>query len=355
MQTITPVILAGGSGTRLWPLSTDDRPKQFQPIAGDVSMLRQTVERVGDRALFGRPMIVGNAAQLSLIEESLSGIAPSAIVLEPAGRNTAPAIAIAALAAERDSLGDLLLVMPSDHVITDPDKLIDAIRLAAPAARNGALVTFAISPSGPATSYGYIRRGEPLADTPGVFHVDRFVEKPDRGTAEAMLKEGTYAWNSGMFLFPVKALLAEFARLKPEMLAACRSALDNARRTGPAIAPERDAFLSTESISIDYAIMEHTARAAVVPVDPGWSDVGAWDAVWQIAQRDETGNVMGGDVLLKDVSNSYVRSLGPTTAVIGLSDVIVVNTGDAVIVMPMARAQDVKQIAEAVRARSKKS
>jgi mannose-1-phosphate guanylyltransferase/mannose-6-phosphate isomerase len=351
MPKITPVILAGGSGTRLWPLSTDARPKQFQPVAGDDSLLRQTVLRVADAARFNAPVIIGNATQADLIAQALAGLPVAATVLEPAGRNTAPAIALAALLARRNGLGEFLLVLPSDHVITRPEALEAAIDIAAGAAAAGALVTFGIAPSGPATSYGYIRQGAALAAAPGAFAVDRFVEKPDRARAQAMLAEGGYAWNSGMFLFPVETLLAEFARLEPALLDTCRSALEDATTQGVALTPGRAAFLAATSISIDYAIMEHTARAAVVPVDPGWSDVGAWDAVWQIAGKDAAGNVTGGDVLLRDVTGSYVRSLGPTTAVIGLDNVVVVNTGDAVIVMPLERAQDVKHIAEALRSR----
>lgn len=354
MALITPVILAGGSGTRLWPLSTEARPKQFQPVAGENSLLRQTALRVRDPARFAPAMVIGNAAQTALIEEALEGLDVSAILLEPAGRNTAPAIALAALAAQAQGLGDLLLVLPSDHVIVRPEALDAAIAVAERAAASGALVTFGIAPSAPATSYGYIKSGAPLTGVAGAFRVERFVEKPARAVAEAMLAEGGYAWNSGMFLFPVEPLLAEFVRLKPAVLDHCRHALAGASRDGIVIAPEASAFLKAESISIDYAIMEHTQKAAVVPVDPGWSDVGSWDAVWQIADRDADGNVTGGDVLLRDVERSYVRTLGPTTAVIGLSDVIVVNTGDAVIVMPMSRAQDVKHIAEALKARAPK-
>jgi mannose-1-phosphate guanylyltransferase/mannose-6-phosphate isomerase len=351
MPKIVPVVLAGGSGTRLWPLSTDARPKQFQPVAGDDSLLRQTALRVRDPARFAPVVVIGGAAQAGLLSEALDGLAVAATVLEPAGRNTAPAIALAALLAERERLGDCLLVLPSDHVITRPAALDAAIDIAACAAAEGALVTFGISPSGPATSYGYIRQGAAFPGVAGAFRVDSFVEKPDSARAAAMLAQGGYVWNSGMFLFPVKALLAEFARLHPALLDACRSALDGAAHSGGTIAPAREPFLQATSISIDYAIMEHTASAAVVPVDPGWSDVGAWDAVWQIASRDAAGNAVSGDVLVRDVKGSYVRSLGPTTAVIGLDNVVVVNTGDAVIVMPMDRAQDVKHIAEALRAR----
>ena len=320
-------------------------------MAGADSLLRQTALRVADAARFAAPIIVGAAAQARLIAEALAGLPVAATVLEPAGRNTAPAIALAALLARRDSLGDLLLVLPSDHVITRPAALDAAIATAAPVARQGALVTFGVAPSGPAASYGYIRQGAALEGAPGAFAVERFIEKPDRERAAALLAEGGYVWNSGMFLFAVDAVLGELERLEPALLNACRAALAGATVEGGALTPAREPFLAARSISIDYAVMEHTARAAVVPVDPGWSDVGAWDAVWRVAARDAAGNVTGGDVLLRDVSGSYVRSLGPTTAVIGLDNVVVVNTGEAVIVMPKDRAEEVRHIAEALRAR----
>ncbi len=351
MPKITPVILAGGSGTRLWPLSTDARPKPFQPVAGDDSLLRQTALRVADAVRFNTPIIVGAAAQARLIAEALAGLPVAATLLEPAGRNTAPAIALAALLARRDNLGALLLALPSDHVITQPAALDAAIDTAAQVARQGALVTFGVAPSAAATSYGYIRKGAGIDGVAGAFMVERFIEKPDRERAAAMLAEGGYVWNSGMFLFAADAVLGELQRLEPALLGACQAALAGATIEGGALAPAPDAFLAVKSISIDYAVMERTTRAAVVPVDPGWSDVGAWDAVWRIAAKDAAGNVTGGDVLLHDVSGSYVRSLGPTTAVIGLDNVVVVNTGEAVIVMPKDRAQEVRHIAEALRAR----
>jgi mannose-1-phosphate guanylyltransferase / mannose-6-phosphate isomerase len=355
---ITPVILAGGSGTRLWPLSRDERPKQFQAIAGGRSMFQQTLLRVADPGRFGAPMIVGNAGHEDMLKADLEGIgiSPSAIVLEPHGRNTAPAITLAAMIAQACKLGGSLLVMPSDHFIRDPGQLIKAIDRARAPAANGAFVTFGITPHGPETCYGYIKQGTPLdqPDAQGTFKVARFVEKPPRHAAEAMLAEGGYYWNSGMFLFPVEALLKELRAFKPDIVSGCLKALTEGSVTGYTVCPDADAFAALENISIDYAVMEKTDRAAVVPTDPLWSDVGSWTAVWEISDRDQSQNVTVGDVILHDVNGAYVRSEGPLTAVVGLDDVIVVNTGDAVIVASKSHAQDIRHIAEAVRKRSAK-
>lgn len=354
-DSIIPVILAGGSGTRLWPLSTERRPKQFQAIAGAGSMFSQTLQRAADPARFSRPMIVASLAHRRLIEAELAaiGVSPAAIVLEPEGRNTAPAIVLAALLAQARGLGGMLMAMPSDHHVGEPEKLLAAIDLARRAAASGVFVTFGIAPMGPETSYGYIRRGATLGPgSPGVFAVARFTEKPARSTAEAMLAEGGYFWNSGMFLLPVGSLLGEMRRLKPELVEGAERALSGGAQAGPVIIPEASAFAALENISIDHALMESTSRAAVVPVDPAWSDIGSWTAVADIAPRDALGNTALGEVVLHDVVNAYVRSEGATTAVIGLSDIIVVNTGDAVIIARKDRAQDIRHVAEAIRKRN---
>ena len=285
-----------------------------------------------------------------------AGITPAAIILEPEGRNTAPAVAITAMLTMALKLGDHILVMPSDHYIRDPGRLIAAIDQAGAAVNMGAFVTFGISPDGPETSYGYIKQGQELTaesgEKPeGTFKVAKFIEKPPRHDAVRMLEEGGYHWNSGMFLFPVTALLREMQVLKPDIITACQQALVDGSVEKNVIRPSAEAFAKAENISIDYAVMEKTARAAVVPVDPLWSDVGSWTAVWEISERDSAQNVTIGDVILDDVKGAYVRSEGPVTAVVGLTDVIVVNTGDAVIVAAKSHAQDIRRIAEAVRNR----
>lgn len=354
---ITPVILVGGSGTRLWPLSRDDKPKQFQAIAGQRSMFQQTLTRITDPGRFTPPIIIGNVTHHEMIQTELreAGITPAAVILEPEGRNTAPAVAITAMLTMALKLGEHVLVMPSDHYIRDPGRLISAIDKARTAAKMGAFVTFGITPDGPETSYGYIKQGEALitsgGDSQEIFKVAKFVEKPPRHDAVRMLEDGDFHWNSGMFLFPVKPLLQEMQVLKPGIIAACQQALVDGTVENNVIRPSAAAFAQAENISIDYAVMEKTARAAVVPVDPLWSDVGSWTAVWEISERDSAQNVTLGDVILDDVQGAYVRSEGPITAVVGLKDVIVVNTGDAVIVAAKSHAQDIRRIAEAVRDR----
>lgn len=343
---IVPVILSGGSGTRLWPVSTPAAPKQFQPLTGDASMFAQTLGRAVDRARFAAPLVVCGPAHVAHVETDLTaaGIADGRIIVEPAARNTAPAIALAALACPPDAV---MLVMPADHVMTDVPAFVAAIEAALPAVGAGALATFGIAPSHPETGYGYIAAGDALEDTPGVRTVRRFVEKPRRDKAEAMLAEGGHYWNAGIFLMRADRFLAELERQQPAMAAACAAAMDGARTKGGQIHPDADAFLSSPSDSIDYAVMEGAERVVVAPVDPGWSDVGGWAALHDLGDKDEGGNVRIGEVIAVDAAGNYLRACkGKRVAVVGISDLIVVTHGDDILIVPKNRAQEVKAIVE---------
>jgi mannose-1-phosphate guanylyltransferase len=341
---ITPVILSGGSGTRLWPLSRSKKPKQLLALTGDRTMLQMTAGRCADRARFGASIIVTNALHASEIATQLDQDRPAAILLEPAGRNTAPAIALAALESAPDAL---LLVMPSDHVIEDVAAFHAAIDAALPLVGEGWLVTFGITPDKPETGYGYIRRGETVGT--GVQKVDAFIEKPDLARAQTYLDEGNYSWNGGIFLFRADAYLAALGAYEPEMLAAVRASLDGAAREGSLVIPAAEAFLSAKSESIDYAVMERSDRVAVVPVEMGWSDVGSWDALHLLGVPDAQGNVLHGDVVSIDTHNCMIRSEGPIVTTAGISDLIVVATRDAVMILPRGSSQEVKKIVEALK------
>ncbi|HXS40206.1 MAG TPA: mannose-1-phosphate guanylyltransferase/mannose-6-phosphate isomerase [Stellaceae bacterium] len=347
-RVVYPVILSGGSGTRLWPMSRAQYPKQLLPLLSERTLLQEAALRVADRARFAAPSIVANDEHRFIVAEQLRlvDVAPRAIVLEPLGRNSAPACCVAALMLADSEPDALMLIMPSDHAISDIPAFGRAIAQATAAAKQGCLVTFGIKADRPETGYGYIKRGEPLAGVPGAFTVAGFVEKPDRKHAEAFLQSGDYSWNSGIFLFPVGPLLTEFERLQPEMLAACRDALAKAKRDLDFLRLDPAAFADAPANSIDYAVMEHTPHAAIVPVEMGWSDVGTWDALWQIGNgtKDGEGNVAIGDVILEDTKNCYVRAEQGLVTTLGVDDLVIVATGDAVMVAKRDRAQDVKQI-----------
>ncbi|HEV2540885.1 MAG TPA: mannose-1-phosphate guanylyltransferase/mannose-6-phosphate isomerase [Frateuria sp.] len=338
-----PVILSGGSGTRLWPLSREAYPKQFLPLVGKDTMLQATWQRIAPLAS-AAPMVVANEEHRFMVAEQLRqvGCVPSAILLEPVGRNTAPAIAVAALQSMREGADPLLLVLPSDHVITDAPAFQAAVRQAEPAASQGRLVTFGIVPSGPETGYGYIRAGAALAD--GVRAVAQFVEKPDEATAKGYVDSGEYFWNSGMFLFRASVFLAELERQQSAMLAACRAALAGASRDADFVRLDKAAFAACPSDSIDYAVMEHTDAAAVLPIDVGWNDLGSWSALWEVAEQDGNGNAHHGDVLAQDCRNTLAWGDGRLLALLGLDNVVVVDTADAVLVAHKDRVQDVKGI-----------
>ena len=343
---ITPVVLSGGSGTRLWPLSRELYPKQLLPLVGQYTLLQDTLRRLGDQPS-AAPVVVCNDAHRFLVAEQLRqiGVQPQAIVLEPAGRNTAPAIALAALKLQPDAL---MLVLPADHVIRDVAAFRAAIGVALPAARSGKLVTFGIVPTAPETGYGYIECGAQTADE-GVCAIRRFVEKPSSARAAEFLAAGGYFWNSGMFLFRADRYLQELARHAPYIAAAARAAVAGARPDLEFLRIDAEAFKACRSDSIDYAVMEKTADAVVVPLAAGWSDVGSWASLHEAQACDERGNVLRGDVLLEDSSGCLLFAESRLLSVVGLKDLVVVETKDAVLVAPRDRAQDVKQLVTRIR------
>jgi len=346
-KTIHPVLLSGGSGSRLWPISRESYPKQLLPLVGERTMLQDTVGRVVGQG-FAAPLVICNDEHRFVIAEQLRQIAvtPFAIALEPVGRNTAAAAAVAALIITEQDPDALLLLLPADHVIRDTDAFHAAIEAAASAAAAGNLVTFGITPTQPETGYGYIRQGAELTGHGGVFQVDAFVEKPRIETAEDMLTAGGHFWNGGMFLFSASKLLAEMEKFEPAIVASCREAISKGSRDLDFFRLDPEAFGRAPSISIDYAVMERTDAAVVVPATIGWTDVGAWSALWDIGAKDEDGNVTVGDVITEDAKNCYIRSEGVLTAVVGLDDVVVVTTDDAILVASRDRVQDIKLVVE---------
>ena len=342
-RRITPVILSGGSGTRLWPLSRSERPKQLLALTHVETMLQLTVARASGSERFAAPMVVASAGHADEIEAQLAaaGIEAGTLILEPAARNTGPAIALAAFAAEPDAV---LLVMPSDHVIADLPAFHAAIERAVPLVEAGWLITFGIAPNAPEIGYGYIRRGEEIA--PGVQRVERFVEKPDRATAEAYLAEGVYSWNGGIFLFTAGSYIAALEEHAPDMAAAAREAYDKATHEGARVHPDALAFGRSPDDSIDYAVMEKAARVAVVPVEMGWSDVGSWDALHELAIKDLNGNAHHGEVVAIDTTDCLIRSEGPLVAAVGVKDLIIIATRDAVLVLPRGDSQQIKRAIE---------
>ena len=344
-RLIHPVILSGGSGTRLWPMSRAAFPKQLQPLLSERSLLQDSVARVLQAHLFAAPVILANEEHRFIIAEQLRQIdvKPQTIMLEPIARNTAPAAAAAALWLGQREPDALMLIMPSDHAIADHPAFLKAIEIGAQAAAAGKLVTFGIEADRPETGYGYIRRAGPIGTT-GAFEVAGFVEKPDRARAEEYLASGDYTWNSGIFLFPVRTYLAELQARLPATYAAVEAAVAGEKGDLDFHRLDAAAFAQAENQSIDYAVMEHTANAAVVPVAMGWSDVGAWDALWDISPKVGDGMVQIGDVTAIDCRNSYLRTEERLLAAVGVEDLIVVATADAVLVAPKSRAQDVKKL-----------
>jgi len=348
---VVPVILSGGAGTRLWPVSRSGRPKQLIALTEEHTMLQATARRTRDSSRFAPPMVVANFAHAGQITEQLEevGLAPAALILEPVARNTAPAIALAAHEALAHDADAVLLVMPSDHVVADDEAFAAAIDSALPVvAGEGWLATFGITPTGPETGYGYIKHGASIA--PGIDRALRFVEKPDRATARAYLEEGGYSWNGGIFLLRADAYLAALDAHAPEIAAAARAAMAGAVRDGPVVHPDRQAFAASPSDSIDYAVMEKAERVAVAPVSMGWSDVGSWDALHEIARKDDGGNALSGDVVAINAKDCLIRSEGPLVAAVGVSGLSIIATDDAVLVMPRGQSQDVKRAVEVLNA-----
>lgn len=340
---IVPVIMAGGAGTRLWPLSRPDRPKQFLTLFDDRSLFQNTALRLAGRPEFAPPLVVCNAEHRFIAAEQLRavGIAPRGFIVEPDGRNTAPAAALAALVLAGSDEGTMLL-LPADHVIGAAEAFRDAIERGLGAARLGNLVAFGILPDRPETGYGYVRGGAELDGLAGCFAVERFVEKPDRATAKGYLADGRYYWNSGIFLAGVRPFLDELARHRPDIAEGCAASLKQARTDGQFLWPAQEPFCAIAGESIDYAVMERTRRAVVVPVDMGWNDVGSWPAL--AAALGGAGNATAGDVRALDVRNSYLRSESRLVAAVGVENVVVVETADAVLVASKDRVEDVKQL-----------
>ncbi len=366
---IHPVILAGGVGARLWPLSRRSRPKQFLSLVGQGSLFQQALQRLHGMPNIVPPVVVSNAAHLDLVLQQSEGLGAglASCILEPEGRSTAPALALAALWLLHSQPEEgLILVMPSDHFIQDLTAFQSAVNAAAFPAQEGYIVTFGIVPTSPESGYGYIRTAGPLphpdAPGPAPLLMDSFTEKPDSSTAETFVSSGLYLWNSGIFVMRPSVWLAELHRWRPDILQACRNAFDRSQIDGPILRPDTDSFLACPPKSIDHAVIEPLAAAAsrrtvskygvtsagcaVVPLDVGWSDVGSWSAVWQIAEKDPQGNLSHGDVLLDSTRNSLVSAQHRLVAVVGMEDVIVVETQDAVLVIPRSEAQRVRHIVD---------
>ncbi|SDK08636.1 mannose-1-phosphate guanylyltransferase [Ferrimonas sediminum] len=346
MGTILPVVMAGGSGTRLWPLSRSAFPKQFLPLVDDSTMLQQTITRVTELDC-SIPLTICNEVHRFMVAEQLRAIDKlGSIILEPQGRNTAPAIALAAEISRVDEQDPLLLVLAADHVIQDGDAFVKAVRRALPLAEQGKLVTFGVVPDCAHTGYGYIQRGDSVGDG---FEVSQFVEKPDLSTAEQYLASEKYYWNSGMFLFKASRYLEELNIHRPDIAEACRNSLVNTRADLDFVRLDEESFLACADESIDYAVMEKTDDAVVIPLDAGWNDIGSWSALWEINSKDENNNAFRGDVISHDSSNCLVHSDERLVATVGLDDIVVVDTKDAVMVAKKSRVQEVKKIVEQIK------
>lgn len=350
-----PVVISGGAGTRLWPLSTSARPKQFHPLGSDQTLIQDTALRLAGAAGLDvqAPILACNGGHLALINEQMDeiGCTPAAVILEPFGRNTAAVAMAAALTVEALDPEALVLMMPSDHLIGRPEMFARAVAEAAAVAESH-IVVFGVKPTAPEVGFGYIEVGEPLQGE--VRAVGAFVEKPDLDTARRYLEHGRHLWNAGLFLFSPRVLIAEMERWAPDVAASVRQALPPPTPGDPVIELDPEAFLACPSISVDYAVMERTEKAAVMPVDAAWADIGSWSSLWEQGAKDANGNVVRGDALVLDTRDCLIWSQDRTVAMIGVSDLTVVQTADAVLVMPKSRAQDVKRLVELLQARQTK-
>lgn len=346
---IVPVVLCGGSGTRMWPLSRELYPKQFLSLVDDYSLLQNTLTRLEQLADVQPPSLICNENHRFMVADHMRviDVDPNAIILEPVGRNTAPAVAVAALQLLAQEQNPVMLVLPADHVIQDESAFLSRVEAARPLASDGKLVTFGIVPTAPETGYGYIHCGAALNDD--AFAVDRFVEKPDLPTAEGYVASGDYFWNSGIFMFTASRYIAELEKWAPEMVAACRLAVEKATIDADFFRLDKEAFAACPSDSIDYAVFERTEEAALIPLDAKWSDVGSWSALWEVGDQDGNGNVLRGDVISKNSRNSFVQASDRLVALLGVEDLIVVETPDAILVANKDDVQSVKQVVNELR------
>ncbi|MET1026194.1 MAG: mannose-1-phosphate guanylyltransferase/mannose-6-phosphate isomerase, partial [Dongiaceae bacterium] len=350
-QLIVPVILAGGAGNRLWPLSREEYPKQLLSLLGDYTLIQDTLLRFTDRSRFAEPIVITNESIRFTVAEQIQsiGFEKSSLILEPVGRGTAAAAALGALLAQERDPEAIILIAPSDHVILNSAAFITAVDTAIEAARRNFLVTFSVTPTRAETGYGYIRQGQSLTVPADAYRVAEFVEKPVAAKAEEMVSDGLHFWNSGMFVFKASHFLAELQRYAPEVLAATRASLEQRTTDLDFVRPNTAAFSAGPSISVDYAVMERTDSAATVSLDAGWSDIGAWSELWRISEKDAQGNVSRGDVILEDSSNCLVISGTRLATLIGVSDLTVVVTDDAVMVANHDKAQAVRQVVNRLR------
>nr|ACV53833.1 ManC [Escherichia coli] len=349
---LLPVIMAGGTGSRLWPMSRELYPKQFLRLYGQRSMLQETVLRLDDVDA-REPVVICNQEHRFLVAEQLRQINKLShnIILEPVGRNTAPAIALAALSAIENGDDPILLVLAADHIINNKLAFHQAIKSAFKFALQGRLVTFGIVPTGPETGYGYIHRGqEETLDEQIAYQVSRFVEKPNKETAESYIASGEYYWNSGMFMFRAKKYLEELEKFRPDILDACKAAIQGCKESDEFIKVDRDLFIACPDESVDYAVMEKTTDAVVVGLDADWSDVGSWSALWEVSPKDDKGNVLTGDTFLHNANNCYINTDEKLIAAIGVDDLVIINTKDAVLVVNKDQVQDVKKVVEYLKA-----